>query len=156
VWLLLHILIIKKLSRSTPRRPLRERSSSYSFSTSALEGELVVSVTPRPRYTPGEGTPDTHCTGGWIGPRAGLDTEATGQILSPLPGIEPRSPGRPARSQTLYWLSYPAQYIIIKILSSDSSHEFTDYTWLLYEYRMPYTTFMSDCENGLFAHLYAS
>jgi hypothetical protein len=24
------------------------------------------------------------------------------------PGIEPRSPGRPARSQTLYWLSYPA------------------------------------------------
>jgi hypothetical protein len=26
----------------------------------------------------------------------------------PLPGIEPRSPGRPARSQTLYCLSYPA------------------------------------------------
>jgi hypothetical protein len=25
----------------------------------------------------------------------------------PLPGIEPRSPGRPARSQTLYCLSYP-------------------------------------------------
>jgi hypothetical protein len=24
------------------------------------------------------------------------------------PGIEPRSPGRPARSQTLYWLNYPA------------------------------------------------
>jgi hypothetical protein len=24
------------------------------------------------------------------------------------PGIEPRSPGRPARSQTLYCLSYPA------------------------------------------------
>jgi hypothetical protein len=29
------------------------------------------------------------------------------KILSPLPGIEHRSPGRPARSQTLYWLSYP-------------------------------------------------
>jgi len=43
-----------------------------------------------------------------VGPRAGLDTEATGNILSPLPGIEPRSPGRPARSQILYWLSYPA------------------------------------------------
>jgi hypothetical protein len=26
----------------------------------------------------------------------------------PLPGIEPRSSGRPACSQTLYWLSYPA------------------------------------------------
>jgi hypothetical protein len=46
--------------------------------------------------------PDTHCTGGWVDPRAGLDTEVRGKILSPLPGIEPRSPGRPASSQTLY------------------------------------------------------
>jgi hypothetical protein len=61
----------------------------------------------RPRFTPGERTPGTHCTGGWVGPRAGLDTEATEKILSSLPGIEPRSPGRPARSQTPYWLSYP-------------------------------------------------
>jgi hypothetical protein len=36
-----------------------------------------------------------------VGPRAGLDTEATGKILCP------RSPGRPVRSQTLYCLSYP-------------------------------------------------
>jgi hypothetical protein len=43
-----------------------------------------------------------------MGPRAGLDTEAREKILSPLPGIECGSPGRPARSQTLYWLSYPA------------------------------------------------
>jgi hypothetical protein len=43
-----------------------------------------------------------------VGPRAGLDTEATGRILSPLPGIEPRSPGGPARSHTLFSLSYPA------------------------------------------------
>jgi hypothetical protein len=34
-----------------------------------------------PRFTPGERTPGTHCTGGWVGPRAGLDTEATGRIL---------------------------------------------------------------------------
>jgi hypothetical protein len=46
---------------------------------------------------PRERTPGTHCTGGWVGPRAGLDTEATGKIFSPLPGIEPRSPGRPAK-----------------------------------------------------------
>jgi len=32
----------------------------------------VVSVTPRPHFTPGE-RPGTHCTGGWVGPRAGLD-----------------------------------------------------------------------------------
>jgi hypothetical protein len=40
-----------------------------------------------------------------VGPRAGLDTEARGKILWPLPGIELLSPGYPARSQTLYWLS---------------------------------------------------
>jgi hypothetical protein len=51
---------------------------------------------------PGERTPGTHWTGGWVDPRAGLDTEARGKILFPLPGIEPRSPGRPADSQTLY------------------------------------------------------
>jgi hypothetical protein len=33
----------------------------------------VVSITPQPRFTPGERTPDTHWTGGWIGPRAGMD-----------------------------------------------------------------------------------
>jgi hypothetical protein len=63
---------------------------------------------PRPRFTPRERTPDTHCTVGWVGPRADLDTEARGKIFLPLPGIEPRSPGRPARSQTLYCLSYQA------------------------------------------------
>jgi hypothetical protein len=77
------------------------RFSSYSFSTSALDwGEWSAS-------RPEERTPGTHCTGGWVGPRAGLDTENRGKILSPLPGIEPRSPGRPAHSQLLYWLSYP-------------------------------------------------
>jgi hypothetical protein len=40
-----------------------------------------------------------------VGPRAGLDTEARGNILRPRRGS---NPGRPARSQTLYCLSYPA------------------------------------------------
>jgi hypothetical protein len=57
---------------------------------------------PRSRFTPGERTPGTHWTGGWVGSRAGLDTEARGNIISPLPGIEPLSPGRPVRSQTPY------------------------------------------------------
>jgi hypothetical protein len=55
----------------------------------------------------GERTPGTHCTGGWVGLRAGLDTEVRGKHPLPLLGIKPRSPGRPVRSQTLYWLSYP-------------------------------------------------
>jgi hypothetical protein len=69
----------------------------------------VVSVTPRPRFSPGESTPGT---GGWEGPRAGLDSEAAGKILSPLSGIKSRSPSRPARSQTLYGLSYPAHSFV--------------------------------------------
>jgi hypothetical protein len=66
----------------------------------------VVSVMTRPRFTPGERTPGTNCTGGCVGPRADLDTDVRGNNHLPLPGIEPRSPGRPVRSQTLYWLSY--------------------------------------------------
>jgi hypothetical protein len=46
-----------------------------------------------------------------VGPRAGLDTVVRGKIFSPLPGIEPRSPGRQARSQTLHSLSDPAHPI---------------------------------------------
>jgi hypothetical protein len=52
-------------------------------------------------------------TGGWVDLRAGLRTEVRGKILSPLPGIEPRSPRRPARCQTLYWLSYPAHSTLL-------------------------------------------
>jgi hypothetical protein len=66
------------------------------------------------RFSPGERTPGTHCIGGWVGPRAGLDTEARGKTLLPLPGIERRSPGRPVCSQTLYWLSYPAHLLFMQ------------------------------------------
>jgi hypothetical protein len=41
----------------------------------------VVSVTPRPRFSPEERTPGTHCTGGWVGPRAGLDTRARKKLF---------------------------------------------------------------------------
>jgi hypothetical protein len=30
---------------------------------------------------PGERTPGIHCTGGWVGLRAGMDTEVRGKIL---------------------------------------------------------------------------
>jgi hypothetical protein len=68
---------------------VERKYSSYSFMTSALDrGEWSASLPDRallPEITPG-----THCTGGWVGLRTGLDTEATGKILSPLQGIEPR------------------------------------------------------------------
>jgi hypothetical protein len=40
---------------------------------------LVVSFTPRPLY-PRERSSDTHCIGGWMGPRAGLDRVARRKI----------------------------------------------------------------------------
>jgi hypothetical protein len=90
-----------KLSHYTPRRCLGEgRCSSYSFSTSALDESEWSALRPGCTLAPGK-DPGTHCTGGWVGPRAGLDTEATGKILSSLPGIKSRSSGCPARSQTL-------------------------------------------------------
>jgi hypothetical protein len=65
----------------------------------------AVSITPRPRFAPGERAPGTHCAGRWVGPRPGLDAEGRGQILCLCRGS---NPGRPVRSQTLYWLSCPA------------------------------------------------
>jgi hypothetical protein len=44
------------------------------------------------RAAPGERNPGTHCTGGWLGPRAGLDTEARGKILCPCRGTNPDRP----------------------------------------------------------------
>jgi hypothetical protein len=52
----------------------------------------MVSVTPRPRFTPGERTPGTHWTGGWVGPRTGLDTEDRGKIPCPCRGSNPDLP----------------------------------------------------------------
>jgi hypothetical protein len=69
--------------------------SSYSFTTSALDGvEWSASRPGRalPPPPPGERTPGTQCTGGWVGPRAGLDTEARGKTLCPCPGSNPDRP----------------------------------------------------------------
>jgi hypothetical protein len=77
----------------------------------------VVSVTPLPRFTPGERTPGTHWTGGWVGPRAGLDTEARGHILFLC---RKWKPGRPLCSQTLYRLSYPSSYTQLFVLKDVS------------------------------------
>jgi hypothetical protein len=65
---------------------------------------LVVNATPTSLYS--RERPGTHCIGGCVGPRAGLD--GCGKSRPPLTGI--RSPGRPARSESLYRLSYPGPY----------------------------------------------
>ena len=79
---------------------------------------LGVSVKPRPLY-PRE-RPSNRCTGGWVGPRAGLDRCGKSRPT----GI--RSPDRPARSELLYRLSYPAHnlrdrsYFAVGLLSCTS------------------------------------
>jgi hypothetical protein len=76
----------------------------------------VVSTTPRPLY-PRE-NPGTHCVGGWVGPRAGLDVCEKSRLH------RYSIPDRPARSQSLYRLScrahllnYLRNYLLIYLLS---------------------------------------
>jgi hypothetical protein len=73
--------------------------SSYSVSISALDGVSGQRHAPAALY-PRERTPSTHRTGGWVGLRAGLDTEVRREIPC-LCWMEPRSPGSSARNQTL-------------------------------------------------------
>jgi hypothetical protein len=103
---LLHVVKKKvKWSRYTPWRRLGgEELQLLLILNLGTRWGWVVSVTPRPRFTPGERTPGTHFTGGWAGLRAGLDAEARRKILCFCRGS---NPGRPVHSQTLYWLSYP-------------------------------------------------
>jgi hypothetical protein len=69
-----------------------KQSRFYSFSTSALDGGEWSASRPGHAFTPGERTPSTHCAGGWVGPRAGLDSEARGKIFCPRRGSNPDSP----------------------------------------------------------------
>jgi hypothetical protein len=91
-------------SKVSPNRIERPRGQGvrdialHSLDLGARRG-LVVSTKPRPLY-PRE-RPGTNCTGGWVGPNAGLDVC---ENLTPT-GI--RSPDLPARIQSLYRLSYP-------------------------------------------------
>ena len=71
----------------------------YSSMITAPEGGEWSAVHPQER-------PGTHCTGSWVAPRAGLD----GRKISPT-GI--LSPDLPARSQSLYRLSYPAHSLLL-------------------------------------------
>jgi hypothetical protein len=72
------------------------------FLTSALVGGQWSASHPG-SFTPGEINPGTHWIGGWVGPRAGLNTLEKSKTL-PLSGMEPR-PSSP--SPSVYRLSYP-------------------------------------------------
>jgi hypothetical protein len=65
------------------------RYSSYSFLTSALDGGEWSASRPGRALPPVKGTPGTHWTGGWVGPRAGLDAETRRKILCLCKGWTP-------------------------------------------------------------------
>ena len=86
-----HVYRLKGKGKGLPRTSLEapegyQMYSSNFPSTSALDGGWVANATPRPLY-PRE-RPGTHCTGGWVGPRAGLDGC---EISRPPPEFDPRT-----------------------------------------------------------------
>jgi hypothetical protein len=81
------------------------------FLTSALVGGKW-SASQRGRFTTGERAPDTHCLGGWVDPRAGLDDVEKINFLT-LAGLELRPLSHPTRSQSLYRLRYPGSSNIV-------------------------------------------
>jgi hypothetical protein len=97
--------------------------NSYSFITSALDGSEWLASRPGCALPPGKGPPVP------IVQQAGWAPEPVwAQRLEkksvPLPGIEPRSPGRPVRSQTLCWLSYTAPEETIHVHYSKLTNRF--------------------------------
>jgi hypothetical protein len=95
---------IKSKSKAVPLHAMEalwgeRRYSSYSFTTSALDGVSGQHHAPAalyPRY------PFYRRLGG---PQSRSGHRGYRKNPLPRPGIEPRSPGRPVRSQTLYCLS---------------------------------------------------
>jgi hypothetical protein len=94
-----------KIGKVVPLRPIEAHLGDRRYSS---RRGWVVSITPRPRFTPGQRAPGTHCTGGWVGPRAGLNAQVRGKIFCLCRGS---NAGSPVRSQTLYWLSYPGSFV---------------------------------------------
>jgi hypothetical protein len=88
-------------------------SKPPSFLTSALHGGKWSASRPG-RFTPGEGDSVTHWIGGWVGPRASLDTGVEKNLLL-LPGIEsrPSSPWPVAVLTELSGLLGPTLQLII-------------------------------------------
>ena len=78
-------------------------SSTLSFTSASDEmfGQRHVPVALHPGVGLG-----THCTGGWVVPRAGAE------YLGPI-GV--RSPHRPAHRESLYRLSYRGRRAVLKV-----------------------------------------
>jgi hypothetical protein len=72
---------VKQSHNTTMEAQVGMMYSSYSVTTSALDGVSGQRHAPAALYTRRK-NPGTHCTGGWVGPRAGLDTEIEEKSLA--------------------------------------------------------------------------
>jgi hypothetical protein len=75
-----------KVPRNRLENPEGGRGIALLFLDLGARRGWVVSTTPQPLY-PRERL-GTHCTGGWVGPRAGLDVREKSR---PPPGFDPRT-----------------------------------------------------------------
>jgi hypothetical protein len=97
------------------------------FLTSALDGGEW-SASRRGRFASGETAHGIHWIGGWKGRRADLDTVEQRRISLPCHKL---NPGRSARRQSLYWLSYLGSHIHVPYLHLPIYTHVTMYTSLL-------------------------
>jgi len=93
--------------------------------TAALEGGKLVSSTARPQFTPGKDPVPILQEAGW----------ATGPDLTggKSPPHRDSIPDRPARSQSLYQLSYPAHQCVITELNLCLNYRFKIPIMLIYK-----------------------
>ena len=90
-----------------PRRPKGGRGIALLFLNLSARRGWVFSTTPRPLYL--QERPSTHCIGGVVGPRTGLDSWEKSR---PAQGFNPWIV-QPvvARSESLYRLHYPGHIV---------------------------------------------
>jgi hypothetical protein len=98
------VTVLKQLN-ITPLRRMVSGCIAPPFLTWALDGGEW-SASRLGHFTHREKYLSTHWIGGWVGPRTGLDYMKKRKFLPP-PGLDLRPIGRPARSYSLYRLSYP-------------------------------------------------
>jgi len=82
----------QKQSRHAMQAPRRRGTIASTHYWPRHQMGWVVSVTPGRALPPGKGPPGTHPVGGWLGVRAGQDTEAGGKMLCLCRGSNPGHP----------------------------------------------------------------
>jgi hypothetical protein len=68
------------------KKYIEVRIQIYVFLTSSLIGDECLALRTG-RFVPEKRAPVTHCIGGWVGPRNGLDDMEKGKFLFKLSGF---------------------------------------------------------------------